>query len=42
MKNSTILNSFSGSSYKWVQKFAQELDVASDGTMITASQLQIN
>jgi hypothetical protein len=35
--NSHIGNSFNGGNDKWGQNYADELDVASDGTMITAS-----
>ena len=32
-----VANTFSGDNGKWVQNYAEELDVASDGTMVTAS-----
>ena len=36
--NSYVGNTFSGDNLKWVQNYANELDVASDGTMVTASE----
>ncbi len=36
--NGYIGNTFNGGNNKWVQNYAVELDVASDGTMITASE----
>ena len=36
--NGFIGNTFNGGNGKWVQNYAEELDVASDGTMVTASE----
>ena len=35
--NGFVGNTFSGDNVKWVQNYAEEMDVASDGTLITAS-----
>ena len=36
--NGFVGNTFSGDNNQWVQNYANELDVASDGTMVTASE----